>query len=50
MNDLPRNVGRTVGEEELHGLRDLLFKAKCDKNERDVFGISWMDARSILKD
>jgi hypothetical protein len=33
-----------------YGLRDLLFKAKCDKNERDVFGISWMDARSALKD
>ncbi len=33
-----------------YSLRDLLLKAKCDKNERDVFGISWMDARSILKD
>ena len=32
-----------------YGLRDLLFKTKCDKNERDVFGISWMDARSALK-
>ena len=32
-----------------YSLRDLLFKAKCDKNERDVFGVSWMDARSALK-
>jgi hypothetical protein len=32
-----------------YSLRDLLFKAKCDKNERDVFGVSWMDARGILK-
>ena len=31
-----------------YSLRDLLFKAKCDKNERDVFGVSWMDVRREL--
>ena len=24
-------------------LRDLLFKAKCDRKERDVFGVAWND-------
>ncbi len=26
-----------------HIVRDLLFKAKCDRKERDVFGVAWND-------